>query len=515
MPGYLCTFDIGTSGVKAGILALDGRILASSYREYGILSPNPCWSEQSIGEMWAAQCEASREVLSVSHLHPKDIAALSVSCQRGTFAALNLEGKPLTNFIGWQDIRSIEECEHIRSIFGDKRYYDIAGLAIEPTAAVSKILWLKEHEPEVFAQTHQFASTQNIHLRQLGIEDPPCDLADAAYLGLLDVDKLCWSEELLNQLGIPPEKMPPLSASGKVVGKLSQKAADETGLAQGTPIVTAGGDLQCAGLGVGITRPGLVSVGVGSGADVMVYLDAPARHPQRALSCLPHVVEGAWELEGLCLTSGTTYKWFRDYLYQSEAEPANSSGHDIYSAMDAEAAQVPPGSHGVLVLPYLMGAGAPHWDPMVRGVILGITPGTDKKALMRAILEGICFEIRWILESVQEIGKPLSEIRLYGGPARSPLWNQIAADVFAYPVTQMATNQAGLIGAAICAGVGCGIFNSAQEGADAMVSAVKRYDPILSSRTTYDELFEIYKSTYLALCSSGVQGKIARFGSCL
>jgi xylulokinase len=514
MPAYFCVFDIGTSGVKAGILASDGRVIAITHREYGVISPGPCWSEQSIEEMWHAECDASNELLSISQLSAREIAGIAISCQRATFAPVDKSWKYLTNFIGWQDKRSIEECGEIQSLIGDERYYQIAGLAIEPTAAISKILWLKKHAPRVFEQTYQFASTQNVHLRQLGVENPPCDLADAAYMGLLDVDRLCWSEELLTKLDIPFEKMPALSASGKVVGRLSREAAQQTGLAAGTPIVTAGGDLQCAGLGVGITGPGLVGVGVGSGADVLIYLDAPARHSKAALSCLPHVVEGAWEMEGLCLASGTTYKWFRDHFFRTEADAAVTHGLDPYDLMDEAAAEIPAGSRGVLVMPYLMGAGAPNWDPMVRGVILGLTPETDKKTLTRAILEGICLEIRWMLESVVELGENIRGIRIYGGPAKSRLWNQIAADIFGFPVTRMETNQAGLVGAAICAGVGIGCFANAQEGAESMARAVEIIDPNPGVMETYDELFGIYKAAYYSLSSSGVQSRIAQLGSC-
>ena len=217
--------------------------------------PGPQWVEQSIDEMWRAQCEASRELVSKTGIDPQEIAAVGVSCQRATFVPIDKDERPLTNFIGWQDKRSIDQCDTMKRTLGDERYYRIAGLPIEPTAAVSKIVWLKENAPSIFDKTDKFASTQNIHLHQLGAQKPPCDLPDASYMGLLDVDNLQWSQELLDALGIPREKMPDVVHSGTVVGHVSKQAAQATGLAEGTPLVTAGGDLQCSALGVGVYVP--------------------------------------------------------------------------------------------------------------------------------------------------------------------------------------------------------------------------------------------------------------------
>ena len=161
-----------------------------------------------------------------------------------------------------------------------------------------------------------------------------------------------------------------------------------------------------------------------------------------------------------------------------------------------------------------MGAGAPNWDPRVRGVILGLTPQSDKKVLARAVLEGICLEIRWMLESVEQLGRQLNGVRIYGGPAKSRLWNQIAADIYKQPVSRMATGEAGLVGAAICSGIGVGIFANAQEGAESMVRIVEEITPNASVQTIYDELFEIFKDTYKTLSSEGIQDRIARFGNC-
>jgi xylulokinase len=509
MPKYIFAYDLGTTGVKAGILTGEGDLVGTAYREYGVIYPASQWVEQSVDEMWQAQQAASKAVFSKTGVRPGDIAAVAVSCQRATFVALDRAGQPLTNFIGWQDKRSIDQCETMRAQVGAERYYRIAGLPLDPTAAVSKILWLKEHAPDVFDQTATFASTQNIHLQQLGVEQAPCDLADAAYLGLLDVDRLQWSKELLDALGIPEDKMPRLTHSGRQVGVVSRAAAEATGLAAGTPVVAAGGDLQCSGLGIGVAEPGYVSVGIGTGGGVLVGVQQPLRHPDGGLNCLPHVVEGMWEVEGIALASGAAYKWFRDTLGIPEKEAAASLGLDAYEILNAEAARVAPGSGGVIVMPSLLGAGAPNWYPKARGLVLGLTPTTDKKALVRAMLEGICLEIRWMLEAAEKLGTHIAEVRIWGGAAKSPLWNQIAADVYGVPAASLQISDSGLVGAAICAGLGVGMFKNAPEGVRAMVHVAQRYEPNPAASARFNEMFAIYKEAYQALVKAGVFERLA------
>ncbi len=509
MPEYICAFDMGTTGVKAGILTPEGRVMSTAYREYTVKFPGRQWVEQSIDEMWQAQCEASHEMFAQSEIDPADIAAAAVSDQRATFAAVDKDERPLTRFIGWQDRRSIEQCEEMKRTIGEQRYYRIAGLPIEPVAAVSKMLWLKENAPEVFEKTDKFVATQCIHLNRLGVEKAPCDLPDAAYMGLLDVDKLQWSEELLNLLGIPGEKMPALVHSGEVVGQISAKAAEATGLAKGTPIVAAGGDHQCSALGVGVAQPGFVSVGIGTGGGVLIYADKPQRHPDLALNCLPHAVQGAWEMEGICLASGAVYKWFRDTLGALEREAASKLDIDAYDLLNVEASGSPAGANSLIVLPSFIGAGSPNWYPKARGVVLGLTMETERKHLIRAMLEGICLEIRWVLESVENLGTKLSEVRIWGGAAKSPFWNQIAANIYGVPAAKTEISEAGLVGAAICAGVGIKLFNNAQEGAQAMVQLAERYEPDPKLRLRYNEMFAIYKEAYNALVDAGVFDRIA------
>lgn len=509
MPLLLCAFDLGTNGIKAGLFTPEGRMLGQSYQEYGIECPKSGWAEQSIERMWQAQCNATQALLASTGVNPKEIAAIGVSSQRATFAPLDAAGQPLSSFIGWQDHRSIQECEWMGRRLGARRYYEIAGLPLEPTAAVSKILWLKNHYPKLYERTTTFGSTQNVHLTQLGAENPPCDLADAGYMGLLDVDRLEWSQELLDALELSGEKLPKLAPSGTVVGALSAPAAEATGLAKGTPLVLAGGDLQVAGLGMGVVVPGTVSLGIGSGGGVLIYLERPLRHPGMGLNCQPHAVPGAWEMEGICLASGASYKWFRDVLGEPERQLAAQQGSDTYDVLNELAARSEIGAGGLLFLPALAGSGAPNWYPQARGMILGLTLATDRSALVRSLLEGICLEIRGMLEAAGYMGTPIDEVRIWGGAAKAPFWNQIAADVYGIPAIRTAISEAGLAGAAICAGAGVGVYQNVHQGVAGMIRIEERYEPDPAHHRIYNELYEIYTSAYRALKESGVFAQLS------
>lgn len=502
MGKYLAAYDLGTNGVKAALFTPDGCQIAYAYQEYGVIYPNPSWVEQSIERMWIAQCEVTQQIIFESGCSNHDIAAVAISSQRATFAPVDRSGTPLANFIGWQDARSIEQCELIKEKIGSQRYYEIAGLPISPTAAISKIIWIKENNPGLFERTATFGTTQSVHLHQLGIEDPPSDLADAGYIGLLDVDQLNWSSELLDILGIPIEKMPRLENSGVCVGEVSVQAAAATGLAAGTPIVTAGGDLQCGGTGLGIVKPGTVSVGIGSGGGILVYLERPLRHPKTGLNCQPHVIKGGWEMEGICLASGASFKWYRDVLSQMEKASADQQGIDAYDLLTEAAAQSTPGAGGLLFMPALAGSGAPNWYPQARGVLLGLTLATNKNDINRAILEGICLEIRAMIEAARQLGIQIDELRTWGGGAKSPLWNQISANIYGVPMVKTTIREAGLAGAAICAGVGIGLYRDVVEGAENFVHIEKRYEPDLKLRSRYDEMFDLYQSIYTTLKDS-------------
>lgn len=260
---------------------------------------------------------------------------------------------------------------------------------------------------------------------------------------------------------------------------------------------------------MGVVDPGLVSVGIGTGGGVLIYQDKPVRHPTMSLNCLPHAIPGAWEMEGVCLASGAAYKWYRDTLSQSEKTTAIELEIDTYHLLERNASLAAPGAGGLIVMPSLAGAGAPNWYPKAGGAILGLSLETDKSALTRAMMEGICLEIRWMLEAANKIGSPIYELRIWGGAANSSLWNQIAADVYGVSVAKTKISEAGLVGAAICAGAGAGVFTSPQEAARSIVCIERYFEPDPKLRARYDEMFDIYKTIFNVLLETKVYERMA------
>lgn len=509
MAKYLLAYDLGTNGVKAALFTPEGQLFSYAYKEYGVMVPRPSWVEQSIKSMWLAQCEITKQLIHQAGVRNSEIAALAISSQRATFALLDKLNNPLSNFIGWQDARSISQCDWIRKHIGDKKYIGITGLTISPTAAISKILWIKENDLGLFERAAKFATTQCVHLNQMGVEDAPTDVADAGYSGLLDVREFAWSEELLSALDIPLEKMPKLCQSGTQVGVVSIQAAKAIGLKAGTPIVMAGGDLQCAGVGLGIVKPGLVSVGIGSGGGILAYCESLCEYADSGLGIQPHVVPEKWEIEGICLASGASFKWYRDVLSQQEKFSSKEKKVDAYDILTESAALSTPGAGGLLFMPSLAGAGAPHWNPIAKGSLLGLTLATSKNEINRALMEGICLEIRAMLESARKLGIELQEVRIWGGAAKSHFWNQISADVYGMPVVKTTINEGGLAGAAICAGVGIKLYKDISEGAEVFVKKENMYEPNPDTRSLYDDKYALYQDTYQTFVSAGTFKKLS------
>lgn len=507
---YLCGIDIGTTGVKVMIFDLQGNPISSAYREYGCTFPYPGWVEQDGEFLWQETCQATREAIAKSGVSPKDIAAVGLSTQRCTLVPVDKNGDALRPSISWQDRRTVKECDFIRSAVGEERYYQVTGLPIDPTWSVSKIMWIRDNQPEIYERAHKFVLDQERILHKLGAETFPEDWSNGSLQGLMDIESFQWSDELITKLGIDRDKLPELVPSAKMVGRVSKKAAELSGFAEGMPIVTGGGDQQCAGIGAGVIKPGFVEVTIGTAGVTLAFLDKPLRDPTRRLPCSAHAYPGKWECEGLQLAAGSAYKWYRNALAILEVKVANQVGVDPYNIINEQASALPPGSNGVICLPYFAGSGAPNWDPFARGTLLGLTLAHERAAIARAIMEGVSLETREILEAMEALGLELKEVRLTGGATKSPLWNQIQADIYGKPCAKLAVDEATTLGAAILGGVGAGVFNSLEEAVGEMVRVVETREPNPEAHRRYNELYAIYKDAYQALAAAKVYERLAK-----
>jgi D-xylulose kinase len=508
---YLAAIDAGTTGERTMIFDKNGSVIAWRYLEHPSYSLKPAWVEQEAAEWWDRICKTSRGMLKEAAskgITSDMIVGISVANQRETIVPVDKYGEPLRKAIVWQDRRAVSQCNWIKEKLGEDIVYNITGLTVDPYFSAPKIMWIKEHEPDIYRETHKFLLVHDYVIGKLtGLFITGWD--NASRTMLFDIRKFDWSDRLLGDIGMNEEKMPELVPSGKIVGEVSGKAAEETGFAEGTPVVCGGGDQQCGAIGLGVVRRGRIKATTGTGTFILSFLDKPSFDPKRRVLCSCHGIPGKWVQEASMFSTGAIYRWFRDEFGHLEKAVAEITDIDPYEMLNREAAAAPAGSRGVLVIPHFAGAGAPHWDPHARGIIVGLAIGHTRKDLVRAILEGVAMEIRKNIEVMKELGIHVEEMRVTGGATRNPQFNQIQADVYGLPVLRGRVEEATALGCAILAGVGTGVFKSIEEATDKMVHITEKYEPRLENKTIYDKLFKVHGKVYDALSKVGVYNDLA------
>jgi xylulokinase len=505
---FVAAIDAGTTGLRTIIFSINGRINSQAYEEYTSSFPSPSSVEQNPLEWWRAVCNTSKNAIRKARIKPDEIVGIAVTNQRETIVPVSVVGEPLRTAIVWQDRRTTEECKEIASKIGAEKIYSITGLTIDPYFSAPKILWIKKNQEEIFSKTFKFLLVHDYIVMKLS-DEFITEQSNASRTMLFDIKNLDWSEEICSMLGIPKEKLPAVYPSGKGIGVVSDKASRLTGFAARTPVITGAGDQQAAALGIGVTQSGRMKATTGTGTFILAFLDEPKYDSKRRVLCSCHAVPGKWVNEASIFTTGAVYRWFRDQFGQAERIEAERSGRDPYDLLNEQAAKIPPGSRGVMIIPHCMGSGAPHWNPYDRGMMLGFTIGHERGCIVRAIMEGTAYEIRENMEVMKEIGTEIRELRVTGGATRSSTWNQIQSDVTGLPVLKGAVEEATSVGAAILAGVGAGIYKGAVEAADEMVKIAERYAPNKENMQLYTRLYNIYERAYKAVSDQNIFGELS------
>jgi D-xylulose kinase len=498
MTALVLAIDAGTTGVRSMFFDRAGNVAAKAYLEYDSVFPHPSWVEQRSADWWKKSCETIHQCIKQGNISPEHVVGISVTNQRETVVPIDLDGNPLRNAIVWQDRRTVPQCNWIHNQVPPAEAYSITGLTIDPYFTAPKILWIHENEKNVFNATDKFLLVHDYLIYQLSKEFVT-DSSNASRTLLLDVRTGQWSEKMLTALGIPKEKLPRVVESGSLVGELTEIAAKETGLKPGTPVIAGGGDQQCAALGVGVVREGMIKSTTGTGTFLLAYSKTVRLDPSRRVLCSRHVVPNAFVVEASMFTTGSALRWFRDNLGSEEMAIANENSLNPYDVLTNAANQIPPGSEGVIHVPHFAGAGAPNWNPHARGIFAGLALGHTRAHLIRAILEGVSYEIRTNIEVMRELGLPTKEVRVTGGAARSDVWMQIQADVLRTPVIRTKMEEATAVGAAILAFKGIGVFKSVTQAAEEMVRILPPLQPRAETLTVYKKRFETFKRLYNAI----------------
>ena len=486
--GAVIGLDVSTTATKAVLVDEAGTVRATAATDYAYETPRPLWSEQDPALWWDGAVRSVQAVLADTGMSGGDVDAVGLAGQMHGLVVLGDDGTVLRPAILWNDQRTQDECDQIRSLVGRDHLIATTGNDALPGFTAPKLLWLRNHEPDVWSQiAHVLLPKDYVRYRLTG--DHAVDRADGSGTLLFDVAARDWSKDVAATLDIDPAWLPTTYEGPEVTGSITAEAATLLGLTPGTPVVAGGGDQAAAAVGVGAVAPGVVSVSLGTSGVVFASTDEPLIEPEGRLHCFCHAVPGRWHVMGVMLSAAGSLRWFRD---------AVAPGVD-FGALVAEAEPVAAGSDGLLFLPYLTGERTPHADPLARGAFVGLTVDHGRSHLVRAVLEGVAFGLRDSFDLMRSAGVPVpTAVRATGGGSRSPLWRQILADVLEVPVATTSTSEGAAQGAAMLAAVGTGRYASVDEACRALVVAGEPVEPS-GAVGVYRDAHARYRELYPAL----------------
>lgn len=485
---YFLGIDSSTTATKALLMDESGAVVGVAAAEYGYETPRPLWSEQDPALWWQGTVAAIRQVMADTAVPPHHIRAIGLTGQMHGLVLLDKHGAVLRLAILWNDQRTAAQCDDIRARLGKERLIQITGNDALTGFTAPKILWVQQEEPHIYAQiAHILLPKDYVRYRLTG--EFAIDKADGAGTILFDLRQRDWSPEVLAALEIKPAWLPPTFEGTAVTGHLSAVAAEATGLPAGIPVVGGGGDQAANGVGVGAVEEGIVALSLGTSGVVFAATDTPAIEPDGRLHAFCHAVPGKWHFMGVMLSAAGSLRWFRDAL-----APGVEFGDLVQ-----EAETIPPGSDGLLFLPYLTGERTPHPDPLARAAFVGLTVRHGRAHMTRAVLEGVAFGLRDSFELMKGAGlTAVSQVRIAGGGAKSPLWRQILADVFNAELVTVNTAEGAAYGAALLAATGAGAFASVVEACWATIQITGSTAPGAQT-AVYQTLYPRYRELYPAL----------------
>lgn len=509
---YLAGIDVGTTGARCVIFDIEGNIVDGEYREYGATYPKPGWVEQDVMELVAQTMAACKAAVAKSGVNPKDIASVGFSTQRSVTTPIDQAGKPVRPMIGWQDARTGAEVAEMTQLIAPQKYYNTSGMPMGTTWIITKVLWMRKNEPETFAKIYKVVQNQDVVLKAFGADDFYTDVSDMAFYGVWDMPRVEWSKELCDLFKVSPDLFGKPTRPGTQVGTIGPDIAEKTGFAVGTPFCVGAGDQNCGVVGMGSIKSGMATVTLGTAGLAIATLDKPI-DGIGGLMITNHAVPGLWEAEGLTNAAASSYRWFRDTVGTLEKELEAKNGRSAYEYLNDLAAASPVGSRGLLYLPYLGTAATPRWNANARASFIGLSFAHTRGDMARAVLEGTVLEIRDIIESWLQANVKIDLLRLGGGATKSPLWNQIQADVYGRPVQTMKVGESTALGAALLGGVGAGIFKSIAEGVEAMVHVTGELEPNMENHKLYEDMYQAYVAAYEGLTNGGAFDKLAKIQS--
>jgi xylulokinase len=483
--------DVGTGGTRAAIVNGAGKPIAGASSEHApFRTPHPGWAEQDPDDWWRAAQEAIGSALAAAPRPRQPIAAIGLTGQMHGAVLLDGDGRVLRPSLIWCDTRTQPECDWLHERIGYEKLIELTCNPALPNFTLTKLLWVKRHEPEIFAKTrHILCPKDYVRYRLTG--EFAIDVQEASGTLLLDVTHRRWSREVAEAAGIPESWLPQLYESPEVCARVGQVASALTGLAAGTPVVAGAGDQGAGAVGMGILQPGSVSATIGTSGVVFAATAAPTKDPKGRLHTFCHAVPGLWHVMGVTQSAGLSFRWLKETFFAGRG----------YDALTAEAAEVPAGSEGLEWAPYLLGERTPHLDPEVRAAFAGISSSHTAAHFVRAVLEGVAYSLEDTFTLFAELGIPVRVIRLGGGGARGPLWRKIQAGIYGRAVEALRAEEGGAFGAALLAGVGAGHWANLDEACGQAIQVAQRIEPDEGDLTAYKDGYARWRKLYPALKS--------------
>ena len=478
--------DVGTGGARAVAVDEAGKIVAEASSEYPLHSPRPGWTEQDPADWW----EGAKEVLGrVAAEVEGDVSGIGLTGQMHGSVFLDFADEVIRPALLWNDQRTGRQCEEITEAVGAERLIQLAGNPALTGFQAPKVVWLRETEPENYARVARVLLPKDyVRLRLTG--EHATDVSDASGTLFLDVEGREWSGEILDALQVPRDWMPEVYEGPESTGRLREGIAGELGLPGGIPVAAGGGDNAAAAVGTGVVSSGVVSSSVGTSGVLFAHAREFDPDPSGRLHAFCHAVPGAYHLMGVTLSAGGSLSWWRDVV-----------GGDFDDLVGA-ASRVPPGSEGLVFLPYLSGERTPHLDPRARGSFFGLTARHGIPHMTRAVMEGVVFSLRDGMEIMRGLDVPVEDVRATGGGARSSLWRELQADVYGEPIRRTAADEGPAYGAALLAGVASGTYAGVEEASSVVNLREEVTEPDPERAKVYDEHYEIYRSLYPATKSA-------------
>jgi xylulokinase len=489
--------DIGTSSSKVIAFDQNLEILGETSNKYETIFPDNYKYEQDPDEWWNSTVSGIKKLIINLNLNQKSILGIGVSSQAPTIVPVDSKGIPLRNAFLYSDIRSIEEFVEIKKYINEEELVEITGNKLDPFFGLSKIFWMKKHELHLYKKTYKFLPA-NSYINFKLTDICSIDIATASLYQLLDISKKLWSKNLCNQLGLDLEKLPDIYYGGEIIGNISKKAASVTGLPCGVPVIACAHDGAASALSAGIIKPGVVAEMNGTSTVLFTFLKKLNINTKFILSS--HILRDNYLFLSTINATGGSLNWFKNNLYKEITKHTSDEiEYNLFKSMTKESSLSPPGSNGLVFLPYIYGERSPIWNPYAKGVFFGINSSSSRSDFMRSIFEGTSFAVKHNIQSLEDIGYKINEIRSVGGLTKNKFWNQIKADILGKPILIMKNSVGAPFGNAIIVGKALNMFKDIFGIINNKVKIKEKYFPNFQNFRLYEKLFKVYKNIYINL----------------